>query len=147
MGALTDAIADKTRRRAVCDDGVRAIEAEVKSKRGLTGVAVKAGFRAVRSVRPGFVPMAMDHLLNDFAAQIDPFYDQWKDGGKGTLRDYFIANDAKIANALLSITDNRAKNAKSRTVAKAYSKLRPKAVSHTAAAMPRVADLVAKHVG
>ncbi len=146
MGALTDVIADETRRRAVCDDGVEAIKAEVKSKRGLTGVAVKAGFKAVQGVKPGFIPMALNHLLDDFAAQIDPFYDAWQTDGSGTLRDYFRSNDVKIANALLSITDERGKNAKSRTVAKAYQKLRPQAVNHTAAAMPRVADLVSKHV-
>jgi len=146
MGALTDVIADDARRRAVCDDGVEAIKAEVKSKKGLTGVAVKAGFKAVQGVKPGFVPMALNHLLDDFAAQIDPFYDEWKASGSGTLKAYFTAHDKKIANALLSITDERGKNAKSRTVAKAYQKLRPQAVNHTAAAMPRVADLVSKHV-
>ena len=147
MGALTDVIADQSRRRAVCDDGVRAIEEEVRSKRGLTGVAVKAGFKAVRGVKPGFIPMALDHLLDDFAAQIDPFYDAWKESGSGTLKQYFTANDNRIANALLTITDGRARSAKSRVVAKAYGKLRPQAVAHTANAMPRVADLVSKHVG
>lgn len=147
MGALTDVIADETRRRAVCDDGVAAIKDEVASKRGLTGVAVKAGFKAVQGVKPGFIPMALNHLLDDFAAQIDPFYDAWKASGSGTLKDYFRANDTAIANALLSITDDRGRNAKSRTVAKAYQSLRPQAVTHTAAAMPRVADLVSKHVG
>ena len=148
MGALSDVIQDQTRRRAVVDDGIRAIEAEVASKRGLSGMAVKAGFKVVRGIKPGFIGMALDHLLDDFSARIDPFYDQWRDGGsKGQLRDHFVANNAAIANALLGVTDARAQNAKNKAVKKAYDKLRPQGVEHVKAAMPRVGDLVAKHVG
>ena len=147
MGALSEVIQDPARRRNVVDDGVRAIDAEVQSKRGVTGFAVKAGFRTVKSVSPGFIPQALNHLMDDFAEQIDPYYDSWKADSSGTLKAYFVANDVKIANALLSITDDRARTAKSRVVKKAYQKLRGQAVNHTAAAMPRVADLVTKHVG
>jgi len=148
MGALTDVIKDQTKRRAVVDDGIRAIEAEVASKRGLSGLAVKAGFKVVRGIKPGFIGMALDHLLDDFSARIDPFYDRWQAaGGQGRLRDYFVANDSAIANELLGVTDGRAHNAKNKAVKKAYQKLRPQGVEHVKAAMPRVGDLVAKHVG
>ncbi len=147
MGALHQLVQDPEKRRAVIDDGVIAIDAEVASKKGLTGMAVKAAFATVKKVRPGIIPMALDSLLDDFALQVDPFYEAWKASGQGTLEEWFVARATEIANALLSITDERARHAKHRAIKGAYNKLRPQAVQHTAAAMPRVAWLVQKHLG
>jgi len=146
MGALYDLIQDPTKRKAVVDDGVRAIEAEVRDKRGLSGAVVKAGFKVVRGISPGFIPKALDHLLDDFAQQIDPFYEEWQASEQGTLESYFQRRAPEIADALLSITDARAQNAENRAVKKAYKKLRGQGAQHTIAAMPRVAALLSKHV-
>ena len=145
MGALSDAIADRSKRRAVVDDGVRAIEAEVASKRGVTGLAVKGAFKVVRGIKPGFIGQALDHLLDDFAARVDPFHDAWKASGTGTCEQYFVSHKNEIAEALLGVTDDRAKRAKNKALVKTYSKLRPQGVQHVTDAMPRVGALVAKH--
>jgi len=146
MGALFDLIQDPGKRRAVVNDGVRAIDAEVNSKRGLSGTMVKAAFKVVRGVSPGFVPKALDHLLDDFSNQVDPFYDEWKAGENGSLRSYFQTRAPEIADALLRITDERASRAENRAVKKAYQKLRGQAQAHTIAAMPRVSELLERHV-
>ncbi len=146
MGPLSAIVADPTRLRAVVDDGVRVIESEVKSKRGFTGVAVKGAFKAVGKLKPGFVKGALHHLMPDFARKVDPFITQWQASGKGTLRDYFVANDHVIANALLSITDDRARNAENRGVKKAFDSLRPKGLEHTKAAVPALGEMVARHL-
>ncbi|HJN74307.1 MAG TPA: hypothetical protein QGF58_10280 [Myxococcota bacterium] len=146
MGALSDALNDPGKRKAIIDDGIAVIEEEVASKRGFRGLAVKAGFKAVKAIRPGVIGMALDHLMPDFAKQIDPFYDDWKASGSGTLESYFSSRDGEIANALLSITDGRARHAQNRAMKKAYDKLRPQGVEHTKAAIPRLAGLVGRHV-
>ena len=147
MGALSDAIRDDAKRRAVVDDGVLAIEAEVKSKSGLGGMAVKGGYKVVKNLKPGFVGQALDHLLDDFAAAIDPFYDEYKASGQSDVVAWFRGRDKAIAEALLGVTDARARRAKNKSVARAYSKLRPMAVGHVCEAMPRIARLVEKHAG
>ena len=106
MGALSDLIQDPVKRKAVVNDSVRAIDAEVAGKRGLSGAVVKAGFKMVKGVSPGFIPMALDHLLDDFARQVDPFYTDWKDGENGSLDSYFQRRAPEIADALLTITDD-----------------------------------------
>jgi hypothetical protein len=145
MGALSNAIKDQQKRRAVVDDGVAAIEAEVASKGGVSGLAVKGAFKVVKGVKPGFTGMVLDHLLDDFAAQVDPFYDAYKASGQSDIVGYFGSRDKEIASALLSVTDARAVRAKNKAIKKAYDKLRPRAVDHVTAAMPRVARLVEKH--
>lgn len=147
MGVLTELLKDPTKRRAIVNEGVKVIEAEVNDKGGLRGAAVKLAFKAVQGVKPGFIPMALDNLIGPFAEKVDPFYDAWKAGGKGTLREYFVANGPQIANALLSITDERAARADNKVVRGAYEKLRPQGVEHTVAAMPRLADLIARFAG
>ncbi len=146
MGPLSSVIRDPAKLRAVVDDGVRVIDAEVASKRGLSGVAVKAAFKAVKKVKPNFARMALHHLMPDFARQVDPFVTDWQTKGQGSLRDYFIAHDRAIANALLAITDARSRNAQNRGVKKAYDSLRPKGLEHTRVAMPRLGEMVARHL-
>ncbi len=144
MGSLTEVIKDEQKRKAVIDDCVVLIEAEVGDKRGLSGMAIKAGYKTVKSIRPGTIPMALHHLLDDFAAKVEPYWQDCQAQGKDA-RSYFTAKKTEIANALLGITDARAQRAKNKVIAKTYGKLRPTAVEHVSAAMPRFADLVKKH--
>jgi hypothetical protein len=146
MGSLAEVVTDDGRRRAVVDDCARLLDAEVSDKRGIKGMAVKAAFKAVKGVRPGMIPMSVDALLDDFATQIDPFWDACQSSGTAP-RSYFQQNGNTIANALLKITDDRAQKSTQRVLKGAYSKLRGQAVTHITQAMPRLADLVARHAG
>ena len=145
MGALSEAIKEPARRRAIIDDGVRVVEAEVSSKRGMSGLAVKAGFKVVKGVKPGIIGEALNMFMDQFAEKVDPHYDRCQESG-GNLRAYFVAHADVIADDLLSIVDGRANRAKQRTLKKAYFKLRPQGKKHTIEAMPAVAGLVQRHV-
>jgi hypothetical protein len=145
MGALSEAIKDPAKRRAIIDDGVRVVEQEVSNKRGMSGLAVKAGFKVVKGVKPGIIGEALNMFLEDFSAKVDPYYDRCQQSG-GNLRAYFVANSEVIADDLLSIVDSRAERAKHRTLKKAYFRLRPQGKKHTIEAMPAVAGLVERHV-
>jgi len=144
MGSLAETIKDDTRRRAVVNDCVALIEAEVASKRGLSGMGIKTAFKAVKGLRPGMIPMAMNHLLDDFAKQIDPLWQECQSSGEAP-RAFFSSRKGEIANALLSITDARRDRADNRVMVRAYNGLRPKAVAYIGDAAPRLGDLIAKH--
>jgi hypothetical protein len=128
MASLFDTIQDQTKRRAVVDDSQAIIEAEVATKNFI----IKGAFKLVRGIKPGFIPMAIDNLIDD--------------GKNGPLSSWFSLNGSQIANDLLRVTDSRAEDAKHKTVKKAYGRLRPKAVEHVRTALPRVADMLEKHV-
>lgn len=141
---LYDLIQDPDKRRAVVDDSERILESEVRNK----GFVVKGAFKIVKRIKPGFIPMAIDNLLNDFSEQLDPHFESWDQAGRsGSLQKHFQLNGTTIANDLLSVTDKRAQTAKSKTVKKAYTKLRPVATKHITAAMPAMADMVMRHIG
>ena len=143
MASLKDVIADPNKRRAVVDDGVNVIEAEVADKGGLSGMALKGAFKVVKGVRPGFVGQALNALLDEFAGAVDPIWAECIAKG-GDTSAAFVAVGPRVAESLLSITDKRARGAAG-PVRATYDKLRPEAVKHVVAAMPRLAGLLKKH--
>ena len=143
MASLAEVLADPAKRKRVVDDGVAMIEAEVADKSGLSGMAIKTAFAMVQKVKPGFVGGTLNHLLDDFAKKVDPFWAECQ-AEKADARSFFSRKGPAIAEALLSITDGRARTAHG-PVRSTYDKLRPEAAKHVTAAMPRLADLLRKH--
>lgn len=143
--SLVEVLRDPARRRAVVADGVQLIEEEVASKRGISGAALRAGYKTVQKLKPGIVAHALEALLPEFAPRVDPYYAQA--AAQGDVRGYFRARAPEIADALLAVTDERSRTAKNAVLRKVYDSLRGQAHAHTAAAVPRLADLILKHVG
>lgn len=143
--SLVQALEDDATKKAVIADSVQVVEQEVASKRGLRGAAIKTGFSTVKKLKPGIIQSAVEHLLPDFAPAIDPYFARAKQAGD--IRSWFTSHADEIADALLAITDAKAARANNRVMKRVYSSLRGQAKVHTAAAMPRVAGLIERHVG
>jgi hypothetical protein len=144
MPNLTEALTLDSKKNAVIDDCLALIDAEVADKGGLTGLAIKAGYRAVQSIKPGFVRQVVTDLLPEFARALEPLYQEAKAQGHGVAA-HFNANAPRVADALLSITDERARRSKSNTVKATYDKLRGTAKKNVEGAVPRIAAMVEKH--
>jgi hypothetical protein len=144
MPSLAEALTSDSRKSLVVDDCLALIDAEVGDKGGLTGLAIKAGYKTIQGVKPGFVRQVVGDLLPEFAAALDALYQEAKTNGRG-VREYFNANANRAADALLTITDDRAKRTKSGMVKGTYEKLRGSAKKNVEAAVPRVAAMIEKH--
>jgi hypothetical protein len=146
MPSLPELLTKGDVRRRVIDDCCQLIEDEVRRKSGLTGMALKAGFKAFKAVKPGALATAVDNLLDEFAEAADPFYqDHVKSKPGRPVTETFGPRAHEIAGGLLVITDRRAERFDSGVVKKTYQKLRPSAVRHTEEAIPGVARLIDKH--
>lgn len=143
MSLAEKLLKDPARRRALVADANDVIEAEVASKWGLTGVAVKGGFKVVKKLKPGIIPGTVDALLDEFVGAVLPFVEQHD--GAGSIKDHFVRNGGAIADALLAITDARAERNSHKQLVGAYKRLRPMGRDHVIAAMPRVGQLIQKH--
>jgi ribonuclease PH len=141
---LKSVLGEGDNREKVVKDCVDLIEGEVKDKGGLSGMAIKAGYKMVNGIKPTFVKEAVDHMLNEFADKLDPIYQEAKSGGK-KVAEHFVASKSRAAEALLSITDEKSKRAKSAAVVKTYQTLRGSAKDHVEAAMPRLGKLIEKY--
>ena len=136
--------ADK--RADVVADCCKLIDEEVAGKSGISGLAIKAGYGAVKGIKPGFVKQVVSDLLPEFAAALEPIWVEAKKAGKPIATQY-DAQSERAADALLAITDTKAKTSKSVVVKGTYEKLRPTAKKHVEAAIPRLGRLIEKHAG
>jgi hypothetical protein len=141
-------LADDKKRPAILHDCLRLIDAEVDSKGGLTGLAIKGGYKIVQAVKPGFVQEALDHLLDDFVRRLEPFWKQHRDNGgePRAFGDALTRQAGAVADALLGLTDEKATRARNPTVKSAYDKLRPQAKKHVEDAIPRVGRTLTPHL-
>jgi hypothetical protein len=144
MPNLTEALTGESNKSAVVEDCLALIDAEVADKGGLTGLAIKAGYKTVQGIKPGFVRGVVSDLLPDFAKALEPIYQEAK-ASTTKVRDHFVGNAPRVADALLSVTDEKAKRAKSGLVKGTYDKLRSSAKKNVEAAVPRLAAMIEKH--
>ncbi|MDQ3032956.1 MAG: hypothetical protein M3Y87_11100 [Myxococcota bacterium] len=142
--ALAEVLTSETKKAAVVEDCMHLIDHEVSDKGGLSGMAIGAGYAAVKSIRPGFVRQVVNDLLPEFAKAVDPVYEEAKAQGK-PVADHFAANSSRVADALLAITDDKARRTKSGVVKATYDRLRGTAKKNVEAAVPRLGKLVEKH--
>jgi hypothetical protein len=137
---------DEAKRGAVIGDCVQLINAEVKSKRGLGGVAVKAGFAVVKAIKPKILEESVDSLLDDFVDALQPYFQRFQEEGASSLESYLPQRSSDVAESLLAITDARAERASNKTLVKAYYKLRPKGKVHVEQATPGIGRVLDKHI-
>lgn len=145
MTTLRELLGGAEVRPRLIDDALRVLDQEVADKGGLSGVAVKTAYKLVKGISPGFLRQVVDHLLDDFLDGLDPIYQEAVEKGVPPRRQ-LESDRARVANALLSITDKRAAKAKNAMIKKTYDKLRPAAQKHVEAAVPRLGQLFEKHV-
>lgn len=146
MSTLKELLCDSDQRDAVVRDTTQLIASEVKSKSGISGMAIKAGYKAVNAIKPSLVPDAVDSLLDRFVDKVEPFYASWVEAGKTPGFEAFLSGrSSEAANALLAVTDERAEQADPK-LRKIYQKLRPQGEKNVQAAIPGLGRLVAKYV-
>ena len=144
MGSLIESLTDASKIKNVVRDCCDLIDAEVKDKGGISGLAIKAGYGTVKGIKPGFVEKAVEDLLPDFAKALDPIYADAKSQNKN-VSEFFSSNAGRVADALLAITDAKAQKAKSGVAKGAYEKLRGSAKKNVEQAAPRLGKLVEKY--
>ena len=133
---LDDILKDASKRARVLSDASALLDAEVARKSGFSGLTVKTGFAAMKAIKPGIVPAAIDMLLPAFA----------EGQRRGDVAGWFAAQAPAVADALLNVTDEKAKVAKNAMLRKTYQSLRSTAHQHTSEAMPGLGRMLAGYV-
>jgi hypothetical protein len=145
--ALSDTLLNPAVAASVQADVRALVDAEVSDKKGASGLALKAGYGAVKKVHPTVVEEAIDKMWPAFVWHLDSFWQEWSAAPSGTFSDYLVARQDAAAEALLSVTDERVEITKKTALRKAYGSLRGTAKKHVVEALPRVGEVVQKHAG
>ena len=141
---LSEFVLDPKNMPGVVAASCQMIDEEVSSKSGLSGFAVKAGYKAVKGVKPNFVRHVVIQLLPEFVKALDPIWNEGVAAGKPGA--HLVANKGRAADAMLEVTDGKAQHAKSALVRGTYDKLRGSAKRNVEDAIPRLASMLEKHV-
>jgi len=144
MSTLTEALHDANAQDQVIDDCVELVDKEVQKKKGMSGMMIKTGYKAVKGIKPGFIRKVVRSLLPDWAAKLDPL---WSEAvASGAPQQHFERKRSDIAEALLSVTDEKSREAKNGVVRTTYDKLRPTAKKHVEEAVPALGALLERHL-
>jgi len=138
---LNDVLNEEAKRASITEDVCRLVDEQVGNQRGISGVAVKAGYKLVQGVKPGFVRNVVEALLPEFAAALEPFREQAVTQGQ-PVASYFSAHSQEVAEALLAVTDDRAQASKHSSVKGAYGKLRGSARKNVERAVPGLGKII-----
>lgn len=145
MTTLRELLGGEQTRAAVIDDACNVLDQEVADKGGLSGAAVKAAYGVVKGIKAGFIREVVDALLDDFLDALEPLRAEAQQQGV-PLGDYFRRDPDQVAEKLLAVTDRRAEQAQRAVIKKTYERLRPSAKKHVTAAVPRLAQMVSRHI-
>jgi hypothetical protein len=102
------------RRPAVVKDVENLVDAEVAGKSGVSGLAVKSGYGLIKKINSTFVSDAVDSMLDNFVARLEPYYAEHVAAGTGSFADRLTGNSSDVADALLGVTDDRAAGSRRR---------------------------------
>ncbi|MCA1991462.1 MAG: hypothetical protein LDL41_05360 [Coleofasciculus sp. S288] len=137
---LSEGLKDRNKKASVAADCVKLIDEHVATKGGLGGLGLKAAYGTVKGVMPNYINGAIERLLPEAFAALDPI---WSEGVQtGNPVEYLTQNRSRTADALLSVTDARIEKTNNGIVRGSYSKLRNSAKSDVEEAVPGLAKIL-----
>ncbi|MDF5733953.1 MAG: hypothetical protein PUP92_39785 [Rhizonema sp. PD38] len=137
---LSDGLLDPNKKKMVVAECTNLLDVQVAKMQGISGMALKAGYTAVRGLAPNYCAEAIERLLPDSLTAIDPI---WSEGVQtGDPVGHLSHNSDRTADALLGITDVKIERSKNTTVKGVYSKLRKSAKKHVEEAVPNLAKII-----
>src|SRR5580704_14443449 len=120
----------------VVADCLTLIDQEVSGKSGISGAAVKLAYKTAKTFAKGYLQSTVENLLPDFVA-----------AGAAGFGDYLVKRGDEVAEALLAVTDARAKMSERPVIIRAYGTVRGGAAKNIVAALPATGVLVEKYAG
>lgn len=142
---LKASLLDANRRGEVVTDLQAFIDREVAGKSGLSGSIIKTGYAAVKKVKPGIIRSAVESLLDEFVAALEPHWAAYRTQPVPGFGAFLAGRPQEVSQALLAVTDRRAERSGRAAITSVYSRLRPKGQDNVIEALPRLGDLVERH--
>ena len=141
---LSDKISDQNTQANLVADCAKLMDEQVAAKNGISGLALKAAYGVVKGVEPSYIPRAIERLLPEALAALDPMWDEGIQSGDPV--QHLIQNRARTADMLLNITDAKIEKARNGVVRSSYNKLRKSVKNDVEEAVPGLAKILSTHI-
>jgi hypothetical protein len=140
---LSDDLLNPSKKSMVVADCTKLMDEQVASMQGVSGLAFKAGYTAVKGFAPSYCADAIAALLPQSLTAIDPI---WSEGIQaGNPVEHLTQNSSRTADAILSITDAKIEKSNNKALRGVYDKLRSSAKKHVEEAVPGLAKIIGNH--
>lgn len=147
MGTLSETMLDSDIRSQVVADYAALIDHQVAAKSGPTGMMIKAGYKGIKGIKPGYMEELVEILLPSFMGVLDVNYTDYTESNSQAAFDAWIAGRSQpIAEQLLGITDKVIRHADNKMVVKIYQGVRKIARKHVSMAIPEMAAVTMKYM-
>lgn len=141
---LSDKISDQNTQANLVADCTKLMDEQVAAKSGISGFALKAAYGVVKGVEPSYISGAIQRLLPEALAALDPMWDEGVQSGDPV--QHLIQNRSRTADTLLSITDAKIEKSKNGAVRASYNKLRKSVKNDVEEAVPGLAKILGTHI-
>ena len=139
--SLSAELSAPEKRGAVAADLARTLDAEVSSKSGLSGAAIKTAYAGAK--KKFNMEQEIGNNLEQIVSVFDPYWDQFD--GQGDFGQFLAQRGDEVTGKILGIADARAENTSNAQFKKIYSTFRGKAADHVKAALPAVGSCLQRH--
>ncbi|MEM0980772.1 MAG: hypothetical protein AAGH78_10915 [Cyanobacteria bacterium P01_H01_bin.58] len=139
---LKNLIKDKAVKADIVADCTQLVETQVATKKGLSGLALKATYGVVKGIGAKYIPGAIGRLLPEAFAALDPMWNEGLQHGDPVA--YLIQNQTRTADTLLKVTDARIQHSDG-LIRASYNKLRNSVKSDVESAVPELATIIGTH--
>jgi hypothetical protein len=121
------------------------IDQHVSATSGVSGLALKAALKTVTTVAPDYYESRIEKLAPALLTQLQPFWSDFQSGGGTSFGEYLASRGSDVANAVLSVTDERARVSNRTVITSVYNTVRGHAAEHIETALPAVGALVERY--
>jgi hypothetical protein len=129
----------------VLDDCYSLIQQEVSDLSGVSGAAIKLGYKTVAAFMPNHIRYLLEQMLPGLVDELQPYWEDFHAAGGSDFGDYLTKRGDEVSQSLLTVTDRRAERSDRPTIIQAYRSVRGSAGKHIQAALPRLGELVSKY--
>ncbi|MGB7412565.1 MAG: hypothetical protein WA902_00015 [Thermosynechococcaceae cyanobacterium] len=127
----------------IAADCAQLMDEQVAAKKGISGLAIKTAYRALKGLGPGYIQRALQNILPQALEAVDPM---WTEGVQaGDPVNHLSQNRIQTAEVLLSVTDYKISNAKNKVVIATYKQVRKSVKGDVEEAVPGLAQIISQH--
>ncbi|MDO4684976.1 MAG: hypothetical protein Q4A92_00360 [Corynebacterium sp.] len=132
---------------AVVADISDLVTKSVSDMSGVGGVAVKGAMAAATKYDSEIVSKVVSRLLPDVADALNPKWLAFLASGNQDFGSFLDSQKADVANSILEITDQRAKEEGNSTLSKIYGTVRSKGAQVLEANAGNIGTIIQRHAG
>lgn len=141
---LSERVRDDETKARIVADCTKLMDEQVAAKNGLSGLAMKTAYRALKGIGPGYIPRVLHGLLPKAVEALDPMWDEGLQMGNPV--EHLSFKRSETADVLLSITDNILSEAKNKIAIATYKQVRKSVKGDVEEAVPGLAQIINTHI-